>query len=174
MQEFTDLVDEICIGARLTREQIGQLLGVKRRTVQSWLAGQRMPKPETQEKIRRLHSAVKSILGWRGVDVQSWMHSGTPSGFDLLLREDYLAFGEQLEHARQRRRVLPSQVRYVARSQRPRAAREEPKENEAATPDDLMSAWLSSVRERANVPRRRAPGWFPKGYEPATDTGERD
>jgi len=173
-QEFTGLVDEMCIGARLTREQVGQLLGVKRRTIQSWLSGQRVPRQEAEERVRRVHDVLKPVLAWRSVDVQRWMHSGTPSGFDLLLREDYSVFSEELEKAGWRRRVLHSQVRHVSGPQSRGVASTEPETTEAATPDELMSAWLSGVRQRTHMAGRQESGWLPEGYESALDNGDGD
>lgn len=173
-QEFNSLVDEVCIGARLTREQLGRLLSVKRRTIQSWLSGQRTPRQEAQEKVLRLHDVLKPLQAWRSVDVQRWMHSGTPSGFDLLLREDYSVFAEGLEQMGWRRRVLQSQVRHVSGPQFMHVAGAEPETKEVASPDDLMSAWLSGVRQRTRIARRQVSGWLPDGYESALDNGDGD
>ncbi len=164
---FVELLDEVCIKARLTREQVGQLLGVKRRTVQSWVGGQRVPRPEVHEALDRLHTVVQPVFGWTAAAVQRWMHIGDPSGFDLLLRGDYATFRERVVDATSRRRVIVAEAHRVS-GPRVRAANDgDLVEDVALAPKDLLNDWLRDVRRQAEAPRRRSSNWSPEGYESA-------
>jgi len=162
---FVELLDEVCIKARLTREQVGQLLGVKRRTVQSWVSGQRVPRPEVHETLDRLHTVVQPVFGWTVAAVQRWMHTGEPSGFDLLLQGDYTAFRERVAEATSRRRVIVADVRHVSGPRVRTVGDEDSVEEVALAPKDLLNDWLRDVRRHTEAPRRRSSNWSPEGYE---------
>ena len=164
---FAELLDDVCIKARLTREQAGQLLGAKRRTVQSWVSGQRVPRPEAQERLDRLRTVLEPVFSWTTADVQRWMHTGGPSGFALLQQGDYSAFRERIAEANSRRRVVSAEVRHVAGPQVRPAGDETLVRDVTLAPKDLLNDWLRDARRQAHLPRRRSSDWFPEGYESA-------
>ena len=166
-RRFAELLDDVCIKARLTREQAGQLLGAKRRTVQSWVSGQRVPRPEAQERLDRLRTVLEPVFSWTTADVQRWMHTGGPSGFDLLQQGDYSAFRERIAEANSRRRVVSAEVRHVAGPQVRPAGDETLVGDVTLAPKDLLNDWLRDTRRQAHLPRRRSSDWFPEGYESA-------
>ena len=167
--ELVEGIDEICIGARLTREKLGELLGVKRRTVHSWISGNRVPGPATLARIARLRTALGPVLEWRGADVQEWLHSGNPSGFELLRREDYSAFEERIGAVGWRRRSIEVNVERVESQSRAQLSEEEPAQVALPSPSELASDWLTSVKQRSRTPRR-ASHWYPEVYEAIPDT----
>lgn len=166
-RRVVELLDDVCIKARLTREQVGQLLGVKRRTVQSWVSGQRVPRPEARETLDRLRTVVEPVFAWTAADVQRWMHTGDPSGFDLLQHGDYSAFRERIAEVNSRWRVVSAEVRHISVPQVRTASDETLLEEVTLAPKELLNDWLHDVRRQAHVPRRRSSDWFPEGYESA-------
>ena len=159
-----ETVRDILDTGGLTRDELAEVLGLSRRSIQNWLSGASASRG-SRDFLEQLANLLSPAKRWEDGVLRRWMRIGDPTPYDLLAGGHWVEFRELLVQGPRRRPVqVTSGARLVAAARG--VEREEPEDS--VTKDELLAS-MRSAMATASLGSSRATAWRPPGLREVED-----
>lgn len=159
-----ETVREILDTGGLTRDELAEVLGLSRRSIQNWLSGATASRG-SRDHLEQLANLLSPAKRWEDGVLRRWMRMGNPTPYDLLAGGQWVEFRELLVQGPRRRPVqVTSGARLVSAVRR--VEQDEPED--IVSKDELLAS-MRSAMTTASLGSARATAWRPPGLREVDD-----
>ena len=155
---------EILDSGGLTRDELAEVLGLSRRTIQNWLSGAAANR-RSRDHLEQLANLLSTAKRWEDGVLSRWMRMGNPTPYDLLAGGQWVEFRELLVQGPRRR---PVQVTSGARLVADVRGVERGEPEDMVSKDELLAS-MRSAMATASLGSARTTAWRPPGLRELDD-----